>query len=98
MTLGPRSDDAQADVEVHLFTVGAEGAAELDFAYLSAQGSPDANGRPTEPATRTMPRRMRGGGPLEAGDGLFLYVRAGDDDAFDGLTVRGVVRFWPTTG
>lgn len=88
-----RSDEL-SDMEWHLFAVVGGSSVELDWAYLSSDGGPDAQDVSTVEATHERPFALSGRSAVEAGDSLFLYVRVGDDDAYDGGALRGQVTFW----
>jgi len=83
------------DVEVHVFVrIGAR-SEELSMGYFSYAPNPDANGQVPAVATLAAPVRLVATRELAAGDGLFVYVRVGDNDSSDQLALRGGVRFWP---
>jgi len=82
------------DTEVHVFArIGAR-SEELSMGYFSYAPDPDAHGQVPAVATLAAPVRLVATRELSAGDGLFVYVRVGDDDSSDQLALRGGVRFW----
>lgn len=83
------------DVEVHAFSRTGGLGEELLLAYVSYHSTPDAYGHVPETATQAAPMRLVAATDLAAGDGLFVYVRVGDDDSSDALLLRGGVRFRP---
>ena len=90
-----RADSPEGDVELFIFAVTAAGPEELETLYISRDGDPDANGRATVPSPADATMSMSASTRLEAGDGMYIYARVGDDDAFDIAILRGGVRFTP---
>lgn len=84
-----------SDMEWHVFVRRGSESRELQFAYLTHDGSPDQNGVVGTPSSAD-PAVLMARELLDADDAYFIYVRVGDDDAFDGAVARGGVRFFET--